>query len=87
MRWGGVGERNLRLGLTLGLALHQEGDAAAEHIELPLLPGDDSGEVVDRADEVRDALFDIDQPVHRRPPTTQAGAPPVAALAASGAFG
>ena len=66
MRRGPVGEGRLRLGLPLGLALPQEGEAAGGSADLALLPGDHVGEILNAARQVGEALLDLDHAVHRR---------------------
>lgn len=45
------------LGLTFGLALHQQSDAAAQPGDLALLARHDLGQVLDRPGQMRDRLF------------------------------
>lgn len=52
-QWGHLAARHL----PLGLSLHQHGDTAGQHGNLSFLPGDDVGQVLNRADKVGEAFF------------------------------
>jgi hypothetical protein len=70
-------------GLTLSFPRHQHLDPVAQHGDLPFLTGDDIRQVLDRAEEMGDALFQRGQ-VHVRMRLRAGGACPAPAVAPGG---
>lgn len=70
-------------GLSLSLPRHQHLDPVAQNGDLPFLTGDDIRKIIDRAEEMGDALFERGE-VHVRMRLRAGGACPAPAVAPAG---